>query len=790
MMNAIKYYLLAAMVAVESCYGEGVFGILGGDANQQPAFVYLVGFDGILQPINEGNFAISSTVSSVATSSSGSFIFGGNNDSATSPFIYVGNIDGSLARVGQGVLPSDGIISSVAINQNGYALAGGADGTGTFPPNAFLITPNGNTLSLGGGVFPANGFILSVALNQNNLGLIAGVTEPTENPIAYLVSSNGSLTSIGGGVLPAVGVCYSVALNDSGVGLIGGTEGTGFGVPNAFMLLPDQSIVSLNDGSFPSTGVIQTVAINASGNGLLGGFSQGGVGPPIAYQVFSDRTVRSLDPSVFPADGEIESVSINQDGVGLLGGRSRAGVPIAYLVSPQGSITILGEGIFSSRGSIQSVSMSDEGIGLIAGNSVTTRKAVAYLVSPGGILTPIGVETLPSVGFVNSTSVFGQGIIPKSFGPFASLSNTLFSLSKVFENHTKSRKNIFKQTHFKDRETHIDLEGTQGSSFELARNTKLKNKLHFFIADENEQIGIQKEPSLENFEEKPFRDGEVSYPWIFWTSFFGDWIHQSKEQSIPAYNNAIAGVVSAIESDAIEDVTIGGGLGYAFTYVDYSENKGHTGIHQEYLFCYSSWQRPYFYINGALWTGICQLDAVRRIIPNVSAKSDFDAWVFSPHLEMSCPFCLGDNLPWIGFDPFFMLDWANSWQGELTESSQSGLHIGIDSRYASMLRTELGVRFYQRVIWNWGSISFEEKTSYVNKAPFHSGPGTAFFVGAISSFNVETFSRSVQNLGVIQCAIDFAPSNPRYPYGSIDYQGEFGSSFQSHSLVGELGVAF
>lgn len=39
-------------------------------------------------------------------------------------------------------------------------------------------------------------------------------------------------------------------------------------------------------------------------------------------------------------------------------------------------------------------------------------------------------------------------------------------------------------------------------------------------------------------------------------------------------------------------------------------------------------------------------------------------------------------------------------------------------------------------------------------------------------------------------SFNFIPRNPKYPYGALDFQGEFGSTFQSYLLVLNVGKDF
>ena len=191
-------------------------------------------------------------------------------------------------------------------------------------------------------------------------------------------------------------------------------------------------------------------------------------------------------------------------------------------------------------------------------------------------------------------------------------------------------------------------------------------------------------------------------------------------------------------------------------------------------------------MNVALSGGPYQSRQERHNIASINAMSSPNGWILCPHLEFSSP----SRIRWLVFDPFVMLDWANNWQYHYREHGKSGLNVTLKNQYSSMLRSEIGLRCAEILHYEWGQLIFEEKGSYVNKVPFGQGTNTAAFVGAISTFSVETFSARIQNLGMIQIQIEFLPSDDRYPYGSLSYQGEFGSSFQSQFLELETGLRF
>lgn len=72
---------------------------------------------------------------------------------------------------------------------------------------------------------------------------------------------------------------------------------------------------------------------------------------------------------------------------------------------------------------------------------------------------------------------------------------------------------------------------------------------------------------------------------------------------------------------------------------------------------------------------------------------------------------------------------------------------------------------------------------------FHTGAVTALLVGVPSSFTVTTLT-GAQNLGLVEFSMLFKPFKRTLPYVELRYQGEFGSRYQSHQGMLEIGKDF
>jgi outer membrane autotransporter protein len=250
---------------------------------------------------------------------------------------------------------------------------------------------------------------------------------------------------------------------------------------------------------------------------------------------------------------------------------------------------------------------------------------------------------------------------------------------------------------------------------------------------------------------------------------------------VAPFSSVLGGAILGLDYQGWLEAPIGGGI--AFTQGQVDENDlGHAKVDQVYAFLYETFVLSHCYADVALWGCYAQIRNVRNMGP-VTARSHPTAWLLTPHVE------LGGDLSFSGWmmEPFAMLDWPNSWEKSFQEHGPGSENLEQKKQHASLLRTEAGLRFYESIEVESGRIVFLEKASYVNKKPFHVGTvTTSFLTGAPGLLTVDTLT-STQNLGVGEFAILFEPKKKTGSYASLSYQGEFGSTFQSHQGMVTLG---
>jgi hypothetical protein len=110
-----------------------------------------------------------------------------------------------------------------------------------------------------------------------------------------------------------------------------------------------------------------------------------------------------------------------------------------------------------------------------------------------------------------------------------------------------------------------------------------------------------------------------------------------------------------------------------------------------------------------------------------------------------------------------------------------------EGRFASMLRTELGLNNYLTKIFDKSFLRVKGKLSYVNKVPFHVGDITANIVGEPGSFSVTSFTET-QNL--VSPSIEFVYRANSGGYFTLSYDGEFGSGYFYNQFSLKIGKYF
>ncbi len=654
--------------------------------------------------------------------------------------------DGSVVKL-EG-LPPIGLTYRVAMNPSGHSIIGGTSGLDAY---AALVSPHGDVKPISGLIAP--GEIYTVGINKTGDGIIGGGHLNTNVPFAALVAKNTTATPLN---LPSNGLIYSVAINDSGEGIVGGIGPVNSAY--ASLISSNGAVAPILD--LPATGAIYWVAVNNSKTRFIGGQENASV---YAAYISPNGVLQPI--SGLPL-GLNYSVALNASGKAIMGGSSLM-LPYAALVARDGSVKTL-NGLPNTAGKIYTVAINESGTGLITGFS--TSGPYGSLVAPNGTLTPlIGLPT--GDGFLDGGALHSSGVAivggTLSNVPFAALVAPNGNLTYLTGLPSSGEINTISIAMLDN------LVPKSIGSFDSWANTQ------FAFTDTLTQHWM--------FNQLPSLCCKENYS--LWFSLFGNYVHEKARHSIPGFSNKITGGLLGLDYTGIQDVVMGGGLAYAYNSVHYFHNRGRSSVNQESAVLYAIWNQPRFYLNAALWGGIFQSTNERRSFSVITSKGKPHGWNLSPHLELGTSLLFASNQQFV-VNPFLALDWTQNRQSHFRERGSSGFNIQLNDLTASLFRGELGFRFYETFQFQCGCLMLEEKISYINRTPTQKGKGTASFIGSVSSFSVETLDSTAQNYANVQIHVEYLPKYINTMYASFDYQGGFGSSFQSHMLTLSLGKNF
>lgn len=736
------FFLIGIFILQTTARAETPIGIIGGETPTGQSYVALISPAGALTPLSIDP-AVGAIFCTAINDSGYSIIVGG-----VSSYAALVSPTGNLTVL---QTPPASILGYVgnggAINRLGDSIIGGLDETsGTDIPYVALVSPTGN-ITLPSGLSTDTGSTPSVALNNSGNCIVGGhlSTGGVDVPYAALISPQGNATQL---VLsPTRGIIgyggSGVAINDAGQAIIGGSDlSSGSSVPYV-ALVSGTTVTSLDSHLLPSAGIIHCVAINDSGMCIIGGES-GIIGNGSAYAALVSPTGDRVTPILgLPSHGEISlsnaynnGVAINRVGTCIIGGIDAASAPprpYAALVSPTGQATLL-HGL-PETGEFSFVALNDYDVGLVGGNGY------AALVAPNGSLTffpEISSQIIADVSLNNAAS----RIVPQAAGAYSSVINSQVAAAHSLQHHflVKSR-----------------FGNPLRSSNEVAAfDCRWKKSMQY--ADEPKRLNRS-----------------------LWIGPFGNYLHIDSEGKIPTFTNTIGGVLAGYDHQCASSWMVGGGLGYAFNHIHYSDDLGHGNIQEELVCLYTAYQDGGFRMNAAVFGGLYQLSNHRQANNLIVAKASTHGWIFSPHLELASPHRVWEKDGFLlTLEPFILCDYVNSWQKHYTESGRSGFNLVMPKQYTALVQTEAGLRFFEEWKNEQGTWLWQEKLSYVNQAPIHMHRVSTAFVQSIAAFPVAIGSSKVQNLGGIEISGTVKPKNRSYPNIGIDLAAALSPSYQSY----------
>lgn len=271
-----------------------------------------------------------------------------------------------------------------------------------------------------------------------------------------------------------------------------------------------------------------------------------------------------------------------------------------------------------------------------------------------------------------------------------------------------------------------------------------------------------------------------------WAMGFGQFGSQDSQNQTPGFDFNSGGFFAAYDYGSTDQGCIGALAGYAHTSVQDHKSMGNGQINAGYLSIYGTRFFSDFFIDAAIWGEYMGVNQKRTIsFPGFkeTAKSSYHAEQLDLHFGTGYDF----NINTLTIEPFGVLDWLYEWDPSYSEKGAAPYNMKVSSRNSWMLRFESGLNGYKTTTFSWGIFIAQAKLSYVYKKPHNVGHLNAAIVNAPGSFVVEAFTKE-QSL--VSPALELFWQTNWNGFGSISYDGEFGSGYSSNQFYGKIGYSF
>lgn len=271
-----------------------------------------------------------------------------------------------------------------------------------------------------------------------------------------------------------------------------------------------------------------------------------------------------------------------------------------------------------------------------------------------------------------------------------------------------------------------------------------------------------------------------------WGMGFGQFSSQDSQDQTPGFDFNSGGFFAAYDYGNTDQGCIGALMGYAHSSIQEHQSMGDSQLDAGYLSLYGMKYFSDFFIDVALWGEYMSIDQERTLsFPGFreTAKSSYHAEQFDLHFGMGYDF----NINTVTLEPFGLLDWIHEWDPSYSEKGAAPYNMKFPARTSWMLRFETGLNGYNTNTYSWGIFIVQGKLSYVYKKPHNVGHLNAAIVNAPASFVVEAFNTE-QSL--FSPAVELFWQTNWQVYGSISYNGEFGSGYSSNQFYAKIGYSF
>jgi autotransporter-associated beta strand protein len=278
------------------------------------------------------------------------------------------------------------------------------------------------------------------------------------------------------------------------------------------------------------------------------------------------------------------------------------------------------------------------------------------------------------------------------------------------------------------------------------------------------------------------------YQWSVWGNFSGDFLRQEGQSENVGYSADTFGVTSGIDGQVSPNLLLGAALGYDYSWLDWSNSRGHGAISSIYLGPYFTWFNHRVFTNVSLLGSFNRYEASRHIsFPSVDAhaKNHHNGKGLIGHFDIGVLLYPTTDM---SFSPIIGLDYIHIWEQAYTEHGAPGLNMRVLSTQASLFRTELGLEIAKCAILVHNKWTHDLKLSWIHQFPMTGEHLKAQFAGVNCTYTVKGLEPNQDYLDIATGLTGFFMKDRLSV--ALRYEGKFGDGIRDNTAYAQITYRF
>lgn len=258
----------------------------------------------------------------------------------------------------------------------------------------------------------------------------------------------------------------------------------------------------------------------------------------------------------------------------------------------------------------------------------------------------------------------------------------------------------------------------------------------------------------------------------FWAQPFGSLVRQNTMYGNLGLTAKTAGIVFGGDHNLTSELSVGGGIGYAYTDLRFDADGGKSRIKEKFVTLFGTWFRDSYHLDVSLVGGLQKYKGYRGITGTLlRANNQHDGYQLTPSLGGGYSFPVGDSKAEI----FAAFNYAFSHQGKYQERGAGTADLSVKGTDASMLRSEGGAKISQVYACEDGRLRIGAKISLVNKMPMQKGN--------IVTANAGTFETTVKTQNHIAPGLESGFEWDNGMSAGFSWNGEVGPKYMANEVL-------